>query len=136
MVGDVADFAGVQVDALGQRGEPLQRRRALVEIGTGIDRDLVTLAELDPALGKAEQQYDAFELQAMMSGKIDIATLSKLLGHKTLKQTMKYAHLAPTHMTKAANVMDAVFALPSSTKLTQGTESNAVEAEMVGENAL
>jgi integrase len=77
-----------------------------------------------------------FASQAMMSGKIDIATLSKLLGHKTLKQTMKYAHLAPTHMTKAANVMDEVFALPGSTKLTQGTESNAVEAEMVGENAL
>lgn len=75
-----------------------------------------------------------FASQAMMSGRIDIATLSKLLGHKTLKQTMKYAHLAPTHMLKAANVMDEVFASPSSTKLTQGNESSAVEAERVGEN--
>jgi peptide chain release factor 2 len=30
-------------------------------------------AELEPALAKAEQQYDAFELQAMMSGKQDAA---------------------------------------------------------------
>ncbi len=77
-----------------------------------------------------------FASQAMMSGKIDIATLSKLLGHKTLKQTMKYAHLAPTHMVKAANVMDEVYALPTDTKLAQAAEFNAVEAEMVGENAL
>ncbi len=77
-----------------------------------------------------------FASQAMMSGRIDIATLSKLLGHKTLKQTMKYAHLAPTHMLKAANVMDEVFASPGGTKLTQVTGFNAVEAEMVGENAL
>ncbi|HUI45680.1 MAG TPA: site-specific integrase [Nitrospirota bacterium] len=73
-----------------------------------------------------------FASQAMMSGKIDIATISKLLGHKTLKQTMKYAHLAPTHMLKAANVMDEVFASPSDTKLTQLTESNAAGAERVG----
>ncbi len=56
---------------------------------------------------------------AMMSGKIDIATLSKLLGHKNLKMTMKYAHLAPTHLTKAAHVMDEVYDLSTSTKLTQ-----------------
>jgi peptide chain release factor 2 len=31
-------------------------------------------AELEPALAKAEHQYDAFELQAMMSGKQDSAT--------------------------------------------------------------
>ncbi len=55
---------------------------------------------------------------AMMSGKIDIATLSKLLGHKSLKQTMKYAHLAPAHLTKAAHVMDEVYSLPTDTKLT------------------
>lgn len=30
-------------------------------------------AELEPALGKAEQQYESFELQAMMSGKQDAA---------------------------------------------------------------
>ena len=41
-----------------------------------------------------------------MSGKIDIATLSKLSGHKNLKQTMKYAHLSPAHLTKAAHAMD------------------------------
>ena len=50
-----------------------------------------------------------FASLAMMSGKIDIATLSKILGHKSLKQTMKYAHLAPAHLQKAVFVMDEVY---------------------------
>ena len=44
-----------------------------------------------------------------MSKKIDVATLSKLLGHTNLKQTMKYAHFAKGHLTEAAHVMDNVF---------------------------
>ena len=54
-----------------------------------------------------------FESLAMMTGKIDIATLSKILGHKSLKQTMKYAHLAPAHLQKAVFVMDEVYSLPT-----------------------
>ena len=49
---------------------------------------------------------------------------------------MKYAHLAPAHMQKAAYVMDEVYKFSSSTKLTQLEEKNAVGAERVGENAL
>ncbi len=73
-----------------------------------------------------------FASLAMMSGKIDIATLSKLLGHKSLKQTMKYAHLAPAHLTKAVHVMDEVYALPTDTKLAQSTAqpSQQIEKEL------
>jgi len=35
---------------------------------------------------------------------------------------MKYAHLALTHLTKAAYVMDEVYTLPTDTKLVQVIE--------------
>ncbi len=69
---------------------------------------------------------DTFASQAMMSGEIDLATLSRLLGHKNVRMTMKYIHFAPAHMKKAASVMDKVFGkieTAGSPKLTQSTES-------------
>ena len=68
---------------------------------------------------------------------MDIATLSKLLGHKSLKMTMRYAHFAPAHMQKAARAMDKVFGaietgeVRTDTKLAHLKESSAVEAEVV-----
>jgi peptide chain release factor 2 len=44
--------------------------KAMAELA---DEDASFEAELDPALAKAERQYEAFELQAMMSGKQDAA---------------------------------------------------------------
>lgn len=56
---------------------------------------------------------------AIMSGKIDVATLSKLLGHTNLKQTMQYAHFDPNYLTKAAHIMDEVYSEASDTELAQ-----------------
>jgi len=39
---------------------------------------------------------------------IDLTTVSRLLGHKTLTMTLRYAHLAPQHMQKAVNVLDTL----------------------------
>ncbi len=50
---------------------------------------------------------------AIMSGEIDITTLKSLLGHKDIKMTLRYAHLAPAHNRKAASVMDKILSLPS-----------------------
>ncbi len=61
----------------------------------------------------------------MMNGG-DLATLSRLLGHKSLKMTMRYAHFAPAHMQKATVVMDRVFGkveAGTDTQLTHSTES-------------
>ncbi len=63
----------------------------------------------------------------MMNGG-EITTLSRLLGHKTLKMTMRYAHFAPAHMQKAASVMDKVFGkveaeTRSDTQLAHSTEN-------------
>ena len=32
---------------------------------------------------------------------VDLFTVGKLLGHKTIQQTQRYAHLAPDHMRSA-----------------------------------
>ena len=41
----------------------------------------------------------------IMSG-VDLPTVSKLVGHKDIKMTLRYAHLAPSHMTKAVDILD------------------------------
>jgi integrase len=46
-----------------------------------------------------------FASHLVMAG-IDLTTVSRLLGHKTLTMTLRYAHLAPSHMVKAVEVLD------------------------------
>ncbi|MGC2424104.1 MAG: site-specific integrase [Nitrospirota bacterium] len=42
----------------------------------------------------------------LVMGGVDITTVKELLGHKTLTMTLRYAHLAPSHMMKALEVLD------------------------------
>ncbi len=37
---------------------------------------------------------------------VDIISVSKLLGHKTLTMTLRYSHLAPGHLSKAVNMLN------------------------------
>jgi integrase len=46
-----------------------------------------------------------FASHLVMAG-VDLTTVSKLLGHKTLTMTLRYAHLAPAHMVKALDILD------------------------------
>ena len=41
----------------------------------------------------------------IMNG-VDLTTVSRLLGHKDIKMTLRYSHLAPAHMVKAVDVLD------------------------------
>jgi integrase len=51
-----------------------------------------------------------FASHAVMAG-VDLHTLAKLLGHRTLQMTQRYAHLATEHIQAAANrAAEAVFA--------------------------
>jgi len=46
-----------------------------------------------------------FASQLVMAG-VDITTVKELLGHKDIKMTLRYAHLAPAHKVKAINILD------------------------------
>lgn len=46
-----------------------------------------------------------FASHLVMAG-VDITTVSRLLGHKSLTMTLRYSHLAPAHMQKAVNILD------------------------------
>jgi integrase len=46
-----------------------------------------------------------FASHLVMSG-VDITTVSRLLGHKSLTMTLRYSHLAPSHMANAVDLLD------------------------------
>ena len=62
-----------------------------------------------------------FASHLVMAG-VDITTVSRLLGHKSLTMTLRYAHLAPNHLQNAVSVLDGALKGASkmiSTKLAQ-----------------
>jgi integrase len=46
-----------------------------------------------------------FASHLVMAG-VDLTTVSRLLGHKDIKMTLRYSHLAPAHMTRAVDILD------------------------------
>jgi integrase len=46
-----------------------------------------------------------FASHLVMAG-VDITTVSRLLGHKSLTMTLRYSHLAPSHMVNAVDILD------------------------------
>ncbi len=47
-----------------------------------------------------------FASNLVQSG-VDIYTVKELLGHKDLRMTIRYSHLAPENLRNAVNVLDA-----------------------------
>lgn len=46
-----------------------------------------------------------FASHLVMAG-VDLTTVKELLGHKDIKMTLRYAHLAPAHKLKAVEILD------------------------------
>jgi integrase len=44
----------------------------------------------------------------LVMGGVDIRTVQELLGHKDIRMTMRYSHLAPDHMSNAVKVLDGI----------------------------
>ena len=56
-----------------------------------------------------------FSSHLIMAG-VDLTTVKKLLGHKDIKMTLRYAHLAPSHKVKAVDILNATFASSSTSQ--------------------
>jgi integrase len=51
-----------------------------------------------------------FASNLVMDG-VDIMTVKELMGHKDLTMTLRYAHLAPNHKSRAVNILDRLMPL-------------------------
>ena len=46
-----------------------------------------------------------FASHLIMAG-IDLTTVKELMGHKDIRMTLRYTHLAPSHKVKAVDILD------------------------------
>ena len=53
-----------------------------------------------------------FASHLVMAG-VDLTTVSKLLGHKSITMTLRYAHLAPSHVKNAVDILDGAIETPN-----------------------
>ncbi len=77
-----------------------------------------------------------FASHLVMAG-VDIATVSRLMGHKSLAMTMRYSHLAPNHLSNAVGALAAALRKPAVEERTQdesgSTETNGTDDTVEGQ---
>ncbi|MBI5749667.1 MAG: site-specific integrase [Nitrospinae bacterium] len=75
-----------------------------------------------------------FASHLVMAG-VDLTTVSRLLGHKSLTMTLRYAHLAPSHITEAVNKLTDILG-QKDTVLEAKNQSNYPNFSIVEANSL
>ncbi len=53
----------------------------------------------------------------LVMARVDLTTVSRLLGHKSITMTLRYSHLAPEHMSRAVDILDSHINKKSTTYL-------------------
>jgi integrase len=81
----------------------------------GVDPHLLTVStrRLFAKLGIKDASFHSLRHTAaswMEMKKVDLLTVSKILGHKDLRMAQRYAHLSPEYMAGAARKLNGVFA--------------------------
>lgn len=65
----------------------------------------------------------------LVMGGVDLTTVSRLLGHKSLSMTLRYAHLAPNHLDSAVKVLNSI--MPTSIKALTETKPSVDGLKLV-----
>ena len=69
----------------------------------------------------ASEHNDEFVTWSPADSNVVTSTVRELLGHKSIKMTLRYAHLSPSHKKQAINLIDQAFGgVEGAQKLTQG----------------
>jgi len=71
-----------------------------------------------------------FASQLVMAG-IDLTTVSRLLGHEDVKMTLRYSHLAPSHIANAVDILDKTLTGKSTAQKLHNFRELAEEKESV-----
>jgi integrase len=86
-------------------------QRAITKVQTSKDPGVCPNCSSEITVHKGIQDFRFHDLRhtfashLVMAG-VDLTTVKKLLGHKTVTMTLRYSHLAPAHKVKAVDILD------------------------------